>query len=154
MSIQNHRKAHSSHAKGAPHSRLRNKYSFRDFQLPNAQEDEVMVLFTSGATGSKKLVSHLLGEILVATAVILVSWRLTSEDVNCNLMPLFNVGGIVRHVFSPVLSGGCVICCPSFDPLMFWSLLEKKKFNWYYAAPTMHQLILQTKKREQLRDES
>ena len=39
-----------------------------------------------------------------------------------------------------------MICCPSFDPLMFWSLLEKKKFNWYYAAPTMHQLILQTKK--------
>jgi len=145
-SIQNHRKAHSSHANEASHSRLRNEYSDRDFQLPNAHEDEVMVLFTSGTTGSKKLVSHLLGEILVATAVISVSWKLTSEDVNCNLMPLFHVGGIVRQVFSPVLSGGCVICCPSFDPLMFWSLLEEKKFNWYYAAPTMHQLILQTKK--------
>ena len=109
------------------------------------------MLFTSGTTGSKKLVSHLLGEMLVATAAISLSWNLTSDDVNCSLMPLFHVGGIVRQVFSPVLSGGCVICCPNFDPVVFWSLLEHKKFNWYYAAPTMHQLILQTMKEKKLK---
>lgn len=53
------------------------------------------------------------------------------------------VGGIVRQVFSPIFSGGCVICCPSFDPSIFWALLSKRAFTWYYAAPTMHQLILQ-----------
>jgi len=121
-----------------------------DFTSPNAHDDEVLVLFTSGTTGSKKLVSHLLGEMLVATATISLSWNLTADDVNCNLMPLFHVGGIVRQVFSPVLSGGCVICCPNFDPVVFWSLLERKKFNWYYAAPTMHQLILQTQKEKKL----
>ena len=113
---------------------------------PNNHDDEVLVLFTSGTTGNKKIVSHKLGEMLVATATISLSWDLTSADVNCNLMPLFHVGGIVRQVFSPILSGGCVICCPSFDPSIFWSLLKNKAFNWYYAAPTMHQLILQTGK--------
>jgi acyl-CoA synthetase (AMP-forming)/AMP-acid ligase II len=117
---------------------------------PNRHSDEVLVLFTSGTTGSKKMVSHLLGDMLVATAAISLSWNLTSDDVNCNLMPLFHVGGIVRQVFCPILSGGCVICCPSFDPIQFWSLLEQKKFNWYYAAPTMHQMILQTKKEKKL----
>jgi len=29
---------------------------------------------------------------------------------------------------------------------LFWALLEKKAFNWYYAAPTVHQIILQTGK--------
>ncbi len=111
---------------------------------PNQHTDEVLVLFTSGTTGNKKLVPHTLGDMIVASATIALSWNLTPEDVNCNLMPLFHVGGIVRQVFSPILSGGCVICCPSFDPTIFWALLSKNAFNWYYAAPTMHQMILQT----------
>jgi acyl-CoA synthetase (AMP-forming)/AMP-acid ligase II/acetyltransferase-like isoleucine patch superfamily enzyme len=116
---------------------------------PNQHQDEVLVLFTSGTTGQKKIVPHKLGDVLVATACISVSWKLTPVDVNCNLMPLFHVGGIIRQVFSPILSGGCVICCPSFDPSIFWSLLvQQQAFTWYYAAPTMHQLILETGKRK------
>ena len=114
--------------------------------IPNQHQDEVLVLFTSGTTGQKKLVPHLLQDVLVATACIAVSWKLTPYDTNCNLMPLFHVGGIIRQVYSPILSGGCVICCPAFDPATFWSLTGQ--FTWYYAAPTMHQLILQTGKNE------
>lgn len=111
----------------------------------NTLNDEVLVLFTSGTTGNKKLVPHQLGDILTAATTIALSWALTPDDVNCNLMPLFHVGGIVRQVFSPLVSGGCVICCPSFDPSIFWLLhVTKQAFTWYYAAPTMHQLILQT----------
>lgn len=119
----------------------------------NEHEDEVLVLFTSGTTGNKKLVPHKLGDMLIAAAVIAVSWNLSPEDINCNLMPLFHVGGIVRQIFAPILSGGSVICCPSFDPQLFWNLLLANhdkhlnyklppSFTWYYAAPTMHQVIL------------
>lgn len=126
----------------------------RDNGLPNDHNCEVLVLFTSGTTGDKKLVPHRLGDMLIAAACIAVSWNLTPEDVNCNLMPLFHVGGIVRQVFAPILSAGSVICCPSFDPAIFWELLLQKenissngimtKFTWYYAAPTMHQVLLET----------
>lgn len=114
----------------------------------NTANDEVLVLFTSGTTGNKKLVPHQLGDMLTAATTIALSWALTPEDVNCNLMPLFHVGGIIRQIFSPLISGGCVICCPSFDPFIFWALLTKKAFTWYYAAPTMHQLILHTHEKE------
>ena len=128
--------------------------------LSNDHEDEVLVLFTSGTTGNKKLVPHKLGDMIIAAAVIAVSWNLSHEDVNCNLMPLFHVGGIVRQVFSPILSAGSVICCPSFDAHLFWQLLLSQHpsqdtdednenggilpptFTWYYAAPTMHSVIL------------
>lgn len=63
-------------------------------------------------------------------------------------MPLFHIGGIIRQVFSPILSGGEVICCPSFDPSLFWQILGQQGFTWYYAAPTMHQLILATGRAE------
>jgi acyl-coenzyme A synthetase/AMP-(fatty) acid ligase/carbonic anhydrase/acetyltransferase-like protein (isoleucine patch superfamily)/acyl carrier protein len=112
----------------------------------NTGNDEALVLFTSGTTGNKKLVPHQIGDLLTAATVIALSWQLQPHDVNCNLMPLFHVGGIVRQVFSPLVSGSTVICCPSFDADLFWALLEKKAFNWYYAAPTMHQIILQTGK--------
>ena len=121
---------------------------------PNAASDECLVLFTSGTTGNKKLVPHQMRDMLTAAATIALSWDLTPFDVNCNLMPLFHVGGIVRQVFTPIFSGGCVICCPSFDPSIFWTLLEKRAFTWYYAAPTMHQLILQTGKSDGFISES
>ena len=115
----------------------------------NTHQDPVLILFTSGTTGHKKVVPHRLGDMLVATATIALSWDLVAQDVNCNLMPLFHVGGIVRQVFSPILSGGCVVCCPSFDPHVFWTLHHRRAFTWYYAAPTMHQLLLQTKPQQQ-----
>jgi acetyltransferase-like isoleucine patch superfamily enzyme len=113
---------------------------------PNAGMDEGLVLFTSGTTGNKKLVPHLLGDMLTAAATIALSWQLVPSDVNCNLMPLFHVGGILRQVYAPLVSGSAVICCPSFDADIFWALLKRRSFNWYYAAPTMHQVILQTGK--------
>lgn len=122
--------------------------SHQDRLRPNGHDDTVLVLFTSGTTGSKKLVPHILQDLLVATSCIIMSWQLSPNDTNCNLMPLFHVGGIIRQVFSPLLSGGCVICCPSFDQVIFWELLQQGRFNWYYAAPTMHHMILQTGKQE------
>ncbi|KAF8808807.1 acetyl-CoA synthetase-like protein [Phlegmacium glaucopus] len=60
-------------------------------------------------------------------------------------MPLFHVGGIVRNLLAPVLSGGSTIVCTGFDPHAFWSHALEMKATWYYAAPTMHHAILSTK---------
>lgn len=69
-----------------------NKFQAKDATTmqPNGATDEVLVLFTSGTTGNKKLVPHCLGEILTAAATIALSWDLTPSDVNCNMMPLFH----------------------------------------------------------------
>ena len=56
----------------------------------NEARNEVLVLFTSGTTGNKKLVPHQLGDMLTAATTIALSWDLTPDDVNCNLMPLFH----------------------------------------------------------------
>ena len=46
-------------------------------------------------------------------------------------MPLFHVGGIVRNLLAPVLSGGSTIMCLGFDPNAFWSLAVHLKPTWY-----------------------
>jgi acyl-CoA synthetase (AMP-forming)/AMP-acid ligase II len=115
----------------------------------------VLLLHTSGTSGNKKLVPYSMDMIIIGVACIVASWNLQPSDVCLNMMPLFHIGGIVRNILSPILSGGAVICCSGFDPLLFWDVLYSSLDNkdveadkripqvtWYYAAPTMHHAIL------------
>ena len=117
--------------------------------------ETVLLLHTSGTSGNKKLVPYSLDMIVTGVGCIIASWDLRSSDVCLNMMPLFHIGGICRNILSPLLSGGAVITCSGFDPLLFWdvlfsssdpSLADAKhripKVTWYYAAPTMHHAIL------------
>jgi acyl-CoA synthetase (AMP-forming)/AMP-acid ligase II/acetyltransferase-like isoleucine patch superfamily enzyme/acyl carrier protein len=119
--------------------------------------ETVLLLHTSGTSGNKKLVPYSLDMIITGVGCIIASWNLGPTDVCLNMMPLFHIGGIVRNILSPILSGGAVIACTGFDPLLFWDVLyssseqslagenPKKripKVTWYYAAPTMHHAIL------------
>ena len=115
---------------------------------PNSLEDNVLLLFTSGTTGNKRIVPYKLESIITGGTLIATSWKLSPSDVCLNMMPLYHVGGILRQVVAPLLSGGCVICAECFDPFLFWELLAEARFTWYYAAPTMHHVILQSKPTE------
>jgi acyl-CoA synthetase (AMP-forming)/AMP-acid ligase II len=108
----------------------------------NTNSNTSLVLHTSGTGGKKKLVPYSLEMIVVGVCCIVSSWNLSPDDRCLNMMPLFHIGGIVRNIFSPLLSGGSVIACNAFDPVLFWDLLINRRFTWYYAAPTMHHAIL------------
>ncbi|KAK5998157.1 Oxalyl-CoA synthetase [Cladobotryum mycophilum] len=51
-------------------------------------------------------------------------------------------GGLVRNIFAPIFSGGSTVCCPAFDPNLFWDVAEDIQPTWYYASPSMHSVIL------------
>lgn len=51
-------------------------------------------------------------------------------------------GGLIRNIFAPIFSGGSTICCPAFDPDLFWDMVDTTLPTWYYASPSMHSLIL------------
>jgi len=126
--------------------------------------ETVLLLHTSGTSGNKKLVPYSLDMIVIGVGCIISSWNLTPSDVCLNMMPLFHIGGIVRNLLAPILSGGSVISCNGFDPLIFWDLLftsvtdnidandsvgmdidgtfASRPITWYYASPTMHHAIL------------
>jgi acyl-CoA synthetase (AMP-forming)/AMP-acid ligase II/acetyltransferase-like isoleucine patch superfamily enzyme/acyl carrier protein len=113
--------------------------SRREFNRP---DDICLILFTSGTTGNRKLVPITLHAIISGVAFVEDSWALKRNDVCLNMMPLNHVGGLVRNLFAPILLGGSTICCPAFDPNMFWDLVETQGPTWYYASPSMHSAIL------------
>ncbi|KAH9479272.1 putative NRPS-like protein biosynthetic cluster [Psilocybe cubensis] len=108
-------------------------------------DDISLILHTSGTSGKKKVVRYSLRTLLVGTWCVVHSWNLLPNDINLNMMPLFHVGGIVRNLLAPVLSGGSAIMCAGFDPNAFWQYALELRATWYYAAPTVHHAILASK---------
>ncbi|CAG7950694.1 unnamed protein product [Penicillium nalgiovense] len=111
---------------------------------PNSGDDIAIIFFTSGTSGTKKLVPITTYNLIAGTIATIESVELSETDTCLNMMPLNHVGGIMRSIFSPILAGGATICCPSFDPSMFWDAVQTPHMapTWYYATPTMHQMIL------------
>ncbi|KAJ7140577.1 acetyl-CoA synthetase-like protein [Mycena crocata] len=107
--------------------------------------DISLILHTSGTSGKKKVVPYTLLSLIVGSCAVVESWDLQPTDVNLNFMPLFHVGGIVRNLFGPILSGGSAIMCGVFDSVAFWTLAKHFNATWYYAVPTIHHAILASK---------
>ena len=60
-------------------------------------------------------------------------------------MPLFHVGGIVRNLFAPILSGGSSIVCTGFDPDAFWTYALELKATWCACYKFDYMLLSQLK---------
>ncbi|XRM40171.1 hypothetical protein ABZX51_003491 [Aspergillus tubingensis] len=109
---------------------------------PNGPNDLAIILATSGTSGTKKLVPITLFNLLVSTTFTMDSLGLDTESRCLNMMPLHHVGGMIRSLWAPLVAGGMTICCSQFDPNLFWDVVEKYHPTWYYAAPTMHEMIV------------
>ena len=109
----------------------------------NSAHDTGIILFTSGTSGTKKLVPLSIHSMVCGVAMVIDSWGLSPSMRCLNQMPLYHIGGLIRNLFAPVLSGGSVICCSAFDANLFWDCVEDYAPTWYYASPSMHQCILE-----------
>jgi acyl-CoA synthetase (AMP-forming)/AMP-acid ligase II/acetyltransferase-like isoleucine patch superfamily enzyme/acyl carrier protein len=123
-------------------SRIQTKPALLSHRKPNGPDDTCLMLFTSGTSGTKKVVPFTLHSIISSVAFVGESWGLNEEDTCLNMMPLNHIGGLARNLFAPILLGGSTICCPAFDPNLFWDLVEEINPTWYYASPSMHSVIL------------
>ena len=110
---------------------------------PNGPDDTGILLFTSGTSGTKKLVPLSIHSMVCGIAMVIQSWGLSPSMRCLNQMPLNHVGGLIRNLFAPIMSGGSVICCSAFDANLFWDCVEDFAPTWYYASPSMHQCILE-----------
>jgi len=109
-----------------------------------------LLLRTSGTTSTPKIVPLTPRMLLYNALCISSSLRLTRDDVDCNAMPFYHIGGIACALFSVLVSGSSVIMMGSFEPNAFLDLLVSKEDNgkrtvyptWYYGVPTMHKSLV------------
>jgi long-subunit acyl-CoA synthetase (AMP-forming) len=58
---------------------------------PNKAEDVALILFTSGTSGTKKVVPITLHSIIAGVVSVMDSWGLSAADTCLNMMPLYHV---------------------------------------------------------------
>lgn len=58
---------------------------------PNNADDIGLILFTSGTSGTKKVVPLTTHSIIAGIVFVMESWGLTSQDICLNMMPLYHV---------------------------------------------------------------
>ena len=109
---------------------------------PAVDDDEVLVLHTSGTTSRPKIVPLLQRNLMATAKHIGAAVALKPEDICLNIMPLFHIHGLMAAVLSSLNAGAAVVCTPGFNALKFFGWLEEVKPTWYTAVPTMHQAIL------------
>ncbi|PYH38730.1 acetyl-CoA synthetase-like protein [Aspergillus neoniger CBS 115656] len=116
--------------------------SCRAQHAPNGPDELAIILATSGSSGNKKLVPITMFNLLASATFVMDSLELTPGSRCLNMMPLHHVGGMMRSLWASLVAGGMTICCSQFDPNLFWDMVEEHRPTWYYAAPTMHEIIV------------
>jgi acyl-CoA synthetase (AMP-forming)/AMP-acid ligase II len=105
-------------------------------------EDEALVLHTSGTTSRPKQVPLRQRNLAFSAENIARTYRLTPADVAMCVMPLFHIHGLMASTMATFHSGGTVVVPPGFDAMSFWAVAAEHEATWYSAVPTMHQMLL------------
>tara|TARA_B100000900_G_scaffold184954_1_gene156830 strand:+ start:3095 stop:4600 length:1506 start_codon:yes stop_codon:yes gene_type:complete len=113
----------------------------KNFELPN-EEDESLVLHTSGTTSRPKIVPLSNKNIFSSAENISSSLNLDENDHCLNIMPLFHIHGLIAVLASSMKVGASVCASSGFNALKFLDLAKSEKITWYSGVPTMHQAIL------------
>ena len=112
-----------------------------DYKNPN-DDDEALVLHTSGTTSRPKIVPLSNLNIFTSAVNISKSLKLTADDHCLNIMPLFHIHGLIAVLSASAKVGASVCASNGFNALKFLDLAETQNITWYSGVPTMHQAIL------------
>jgi acyl-CoA synthetase (AMP-forming)/AMP-acid ligase II len=107
-----------------------------------AEDDEALVLHTSGTTSRPKQVALRQRNLAYSTENIARTYGLTPTDVAMCVMPLFHIHGLMASTMATFHSGGTVVVPSGFDAMTFWPVLAEHRATWYSAVPTMHQMLI------------
>lgn len=112
-------------------------------RLQSRRQDIALLLHTSGTTKKPKIVPLTHENICVGAQCIASTIKITQDDVNMNMMPLYHIHGISINVLASLIVGASTLATPGFDAseAVKWLNAKPLKPNWYSAVPTMHQLF-------------
>ncbi len=104
--------------------------------------DAAVILPTSNPVARSGLVPLTHMNLCASAFNIGATLRLLERDRCLNLMPLFEVHGLVSALVSSLVAGAGVFCAPEFSVVQFYDWLQEFRPTWFTAAPATHQIIL------------
>ncbi|MDG4667046.1 AMP-binding protein [Mycobacterium sp. 236(2023)] len=106
--------------------------------------DDVLIMFTSGTTGTPKMVPWTRQALRTSVATIARTYQLSSADATVAVMPLFHGHGLVATLLTSLAVGATVLlpAAGRFSATTFWDDMAAAGATWYTAVPTIHQIVL------------
>ena len=106
--------------------------------LPDVkEEDDALLLYTSGTTGVPKGVILSQKNMISGGLYTTMAHELTADDRALCSLPLYHINGEVVTGVTPLVSGGSVIMPRKFRTNDFWELISKYGCTWFSVVPTM-----------------
>jgi acyl-CoA synthetase (AMP-forming)/AMP-acid ligase II len=103
-----------------------------------------LLLFTTGSTGTPKIVPLTHANLAASVAGIQSAYHLGPDDATLLVMPLFHGHGLIASLLATLASGGGAYlpAAGRFSAHLFWDEITAAKATWYTAVPTIHQILL------------
>ncbi len=110
-----------------------------DSYVPREAEDEAVILYTSGTTGSPKgavltQLNMLMNAQVSATSVI----ELKVDDVILGCLPLFHSFGQTCAMNAGFFAGATLVLLPRFEPAAAMDTIMAQGVNVFMGVPTMY----------------
>ncbi|MCY4539725.1 MAG: class I adenylate-forming enzyme family protein [Chloroflexi bacterium] len=112
-------------------------------------DDEALLVYTSGTTGTPKGVTLTQYNLLV-DALGLSQWQaITGNQRMMCVLPIHHVNGILVTIITPLYVGGSTVLNCRFSVSHFWERIARDKVNTVSVVPTLLQFLLEYGAREQ-----
>ena len=115
----------------------------------NVLDQDALILYTSGTTGSPKGVVHTHNSLISQVNGMTVSWEWSKNDNILHILPLHHVHGLVNCLLTPLAIGAKVKMLPKFDAGDTWKIfLNAGKdnlgvVNVFMAVPTVYAKLIE-----------
>ena len=106
-----------------------------------SEEDLLLILYTSGTTGSPKGVMHTHNSMIWASLTWILSLDIRPGDRFLLFMPPFHVG-VLLPLTMVSQRGGSMVLMHQFEPVRVLQLIDDERINATLATPTMLHTIL------------
>jgi len=112
-------------------------------KLPEiADDNDAMIVYTSGTTGLPKGVVHTHRSLAAQCSAMVEAWDWTSADRIVCVLPLHHVHGLVNVTFTS-LSVGAVLETPGhFEAIATWERLASGDITIFMAVPTIYSRLV------------
>ncbi|MEZ5653580.1 MAG: AMP-binding protein [Burkholderiaceae bacterium] len=109
---------------------------------PPRSDDDALLMYTSGTTGSPKGVPLTHGNLLHSAAAVARWHDLGPRDRVLSALPLYHINGQVIGTLTPLLSHGSLVAPRRFSVSGWWQAAMDHRCTWLNMVPTIIAYLL------------